>query len=134
MTTVRVFLLATALAVLGLMVGCASRETRVGVGVGVRAPVDTPILVSVGHGVWVVEDYTRPVFYYEGDYYMFWDDAWYRSSRFDAGYVQVSTVPRILRTVKRPREYIGYRGPSNAERRAIERRRPRAMRTPRGPR
>jgi hypothetical protein len=76
----------------------------------VSASVSSPSLAYVGPGLWVVEGWNEPVFYSDGYYWRYRDSVWYRSPRWDSGWVYVRPygVPRIVRGIDRPRVYANY--------------------------
>jgi len=75
-----------------------------------HAYVSTPDMVAIDGGVYVVQDYDRPVFYSD-DYYWWYDNgAWYRSGYYDRGFVRVDVVPDRIRTIHEPYGYVHYRG------------------------
>jgi hypothetical protein len=82
------------------------------------APVE---LQQVSSDVWVVYDYSQPVFYSAGGYWWWSGSGWYRSRYADGGWahVELSMVPAAIRSIDRPHRYVRYRGPS--ERRAVPR-------------
>jgi len=99
------------LAILGLSPGVASCIAH-GQVTG-HAHVDAPraTLVSIGPGLWVVEDYDRPVFYYGDWYWLYSDGIWLRSRVYTGSFVRVRTsvVPRPLVRIRRPHAYVRYK-------------------------
>jgi hypothetical protein len=88
-----------------------------------------PDLVMIDGGVYVVENYDRPVFYDAGFYWWYNGGRWYRSTYYDGGWVAVGVgvVPYRVRRIDR-RRYVRYRARNNARRRRINRRHRRAAR------
>jgi len=93
-------------------------------------------LVYVGPGLWVVEAWPSPVFWYDGYYWMITDGIWYRSLYFDRSFVRVvvTTVPRPVIGIRNPRRYVHYRAPRSARVRPLERAAPRTHRSTTVPR
>ena len=118
---------ATGAALLGLLTlgnGCGS------VGYTATATVDTPRMVALDSGVWVVAEYDDPVFYVDDAYWRYQNGVWYRSSYLGGwSRVRVSAVPPRVRRIDRPRRYRHYRPSGSARVRAVPSRRAR-VRTP----
>lgn len=104
----RISLVLAGLLALTLSSGCLM-HARGGVGVSASATYDSPDLVYVSPGVYVVADYHEPVFYSNGFYWLYTDGYWYRSNYYSGGWVHVSSVPGHIRTIRRPRSYVRYR-------------------------
>lgn len=68
-----------------------------------------PMLVEINPGVWVIEDYSEPVFYVDGYYWLYRDDAWFRSSYHTHGWARVQSVPQVVVRIERPTTYVRYR-------------------------
>jgi hypothetical protein len=68
-----------------------------------------PMLVEIDPGIWVIEDYSEPVFYVEGYYWLYRDDAWFRSSHHAGGWARVQSVPQVVVRIERPTAYVHYR-------------------------
>ncbi len=73
------------------------------------AYVETPSMVLVEPGVYVVADYDRPVFYNDGFYWLYTDGYWMRSYSYSGGFVRVRSVPYGVRRIHRPYAYVRYR-------------------------
>lgn len=73
------------------------------------AYVETPSMVLVEPGVYVVADYDRPVFYTDGYYWLYSDGYWLRSYSYSGGFVRVRGVPYGVRRIHRPYSYVRYR-------------------------
>lgn len=73
------------------------------------AYVETPSMVLVEPGVYVVADYDRPVFYNDGFYWLYTDGYWMRSYSYSGGFVRVRSVPYGVRRIHRPYSYVRYR-------------------------
>lgn len=73
------------------------------------AYVETPELVLVQPGVYVVADYSEPVFYNSGYYWLYRDGYWLRSYTYSGGWVRVRGVPYHVRRIHQPRRYVHYR-------------------------
>ena len=93
-------------------------------GAQVRVTATSPRLVLVAPGVWVVEDYPRPVYYADGYYWQYIDGAWYRSSWYDDGFIRadITVVPRIVVRSHRPDVYVHYRARPGTRVRIIDHR------------
>lgn len=121
MSKVKSFVTATTIAVAASLAGgCIVHGTgEVSTGVAVE-PADHRV-VQVSPGVWVVEDYHTPVFYSDGYYWERRGGFWYRSSYYNGGFVRVgyNVVPYRIRSVRRPRSYVRYRGPRGARYRSV---------------
>jgi hypothetical protein len=76
--------------------------------VGATAHVESPDLVAVSPGVYVIADYHEPVFYSNGYYWLYSDGYWMRSSYYTGGWVRVRSVPVSVRRIDRPRAYVRY--------------------------
>jgi hypothetical protein len=88
--------------------GCYSAE----VGVAARAgPPDR--IVWIAPGVWVVEGYPYPLFWYGDAYWIFYDGLWYRSSGAGA-WIHVHVLPQPLIRIRTPTRYVRYRAPDGA--------------------
>jgi hypothetical protein len=80
--------------------------------VGFHASSQAPTqLVEISPGVWVVYDYSEPVFYSGESYWWYRSGRWYRSSYVDSGWVAVRPqyVPLHLQRMERPQRYVRYR-------------------------
>jgi hypothetical protein len=99
----RTSLILSGLLALGLTSGCVIRGH-----VGATAHVDSPDLVYVSPGVYVIADYDEPVFYSNGYYWLYSDGYWMRSSYHTGGWVTVRSVPMSVRRIDRPRAYVRY--------------------------
>lgn len=75
-----------------------------------------PQLVSVGSGLWVVEDYDEPVFYNDGFYWRYYGNTWYRSRVHNNDWVVVQShsVPHVVVSIDRPTTYVHYHAPAGA--------------------
>jgi hypothetical protein len=97
--------------------GCVARA-QMGASADAQPVVFTerPTLVLIVPGVWVVRDYDYAVYYVDGSYWAFKDDAWYRSPAYDHGWVvaEVNLVPGTI--VHRDHHaYIHFHGDAKAE-------------------
>src|SRR5262245_16565382 len=86
--------------------------------VGTRARVSVGgELALVEPGVWVVADYPHAVYFVDDAYWWWSDGVWYRSRRYDGGWVRVGldVVPVRVRGLdhKKYRYYVdrGHHGP-----------------------
>jgi hypothetical protein len=88
------------------LAGCASETQYAG-----DVHVASPELVAIEPGVEVVADADEPVFYAEGSYWLYRDEAWLRSDSFRTGFVRIDVwlVPDRLRRIPEPRSYAHYR-------------------------
>lgn len=86
--------------------------------------VQTPRLVWVSPGIWVVEDYPHAVYYYDGFYWRVTDGVWYRSDWYTGGFLRVRVTPRAVVRVHQPRRYRRYRPRANVRTRPAVRRKP----------
>ena len=73
------------------------------------AYVASPDLVTVSPGVQVVADYDEPVFYTDGFYWRYYDNGWYRSSNYAAGWSYYDRPPVAVLRIDRPYAYAHYR-------------------------
>ncbi len=91
------------------LVGCANSDGDVAYSGQVR--VTSPELVEIDSGVMVVADADEPLFYSEGNYWLYRDGYWLRSSDYRGGFVRVdlSYVPQGVRGIDRPQTYVQYR-------------------------
>jgi hypothetical protein len=78
------------------------------------AYVSTPELVLVEPGVYVVADYSQPVFYTDGYYWLYRDGYWLRSYTYSGSWVRVRGVPYHVRRIHQPRRYVHYRPRASA--------------------
>lgn len=101
----RTFSLAGALVALGV----AGSGCLVSGSVRSSAYVETPSMVLVEPGVYVVADYDRPVFYNDGFYWLYTDGYWMRSYSYSGGFARVRSVPYGVRRIHRPYAYVRYR-------------------------
>jgi hypothetical protein len=80
-----------------------------------RAYVDPqPELVYVSPGVYVIADYSEPVFYSDNYYWLYRDGYWYRSGYYTGGWVRVRSTPYVISRIDRPHAYVRYRGEGRA--------------------
>lgn len=107
-------MLLSAVLSLSVLGGCVIRGQVAG---GAYVEDDSPDLVYVSPGVYVVSDYEEPVFYDEGFYWLYRDGIWYRSRVHTGGWVHVSYVPVGVRHIQRPRAYVHYRASGRVYRR-----------------
>jgi hypothetical protein len=68
-----------------------------------------PMLVEINPGVWVIEDYSEPVFYVDGFYWLYRDDVWFRSSYHTGGWARIQSAPQVVVSIQRPTAYVHYR-------------------------
>jgi hypothetical protein len=80
------------------------------IGVTGEAYVTTPSLALVGPDVYVVADYGQPVFFADGFYWLWYDGFWYRSHRYDGGWIHAVSVPDAVARIDRPARYARYHG------------------------
>jgi hypothetical protein len=66
-------------------------------------------LALVSPGVYVVADYSEPVFYTDGYYWLYRDGFWLRSYTYTGGWVRAGGVPYHIRRIHRPYAYVRYR-------------------------
>jgi hypothetical protein len=86
--------------------GTASTDVEYGGSVTVTSPE----LVSIGEpDVFVVADADQPVFFTDSMYWLYRNDGWYRSQRYDRGWVRVDAPPVRLRHIDQPLAYVHYR-------------------------
>ena len=103
---IRLAIVLTAVTGMAVATGCTSSgSARITAG----ATVSTPELVYVGPGVYVVEDYHRPVFYSNNYYWLYSDGMWFRSRYHSGHWVRARTVPRAVLRIERPQRYVRYR-------------------------
>lgn len=102
----RRLLILVAVSASALAAGCAGTGTvTYSSGVTYRQPS----LAYVSPGVYVVADYDKPVFYSDNSYWLYRDNAWYRSSYHDRGWTRYQRPPRAVVSIQRPTAYIRYR-------------------------
>lgn len=80
----------------------------------------TIMLVYIEPGVWIIENYDEPVFYYGDYYWTYRNNYWYRSHYYYGGWVR-ARPPRHFHRIHHPRSYIHYRAPARTDRRTITR-------------
>jgi hypothetical protein len=73
------------------------------------AYVASPDLVTVSPGVQVVADYDEPVFYTDGFYWRYYNNGWYRSNNYAAGWNYYDRPPVAVLRIDRPYAYAHYR-------------------------
>lgn len=73
--------------------------------------VTSPELVTISPGVQVVADADEPLFYSDGNYWLYRDNSWYRSDSYRGGFarVEVTYLPQRIRVIERPQAYVQYR-------------------------
>jgi len=71
--------------------------------------VSSPDLVTVSPGVQVVADYDEPVFYTDGFYWRYYNNGWYRSNNYAAGWSYYDRPPVAVLRIDRPYAYAHYR-------------------------
>jgi hypothetical protein len=74
-----------------------------------RATISTPDLVTVTPGIQVIADYDEPIFYTDGFYWRYYDNAWYRSNTYTAGWIYIDSPPVTITRIDQPRIYAHYR-------------------------
>jgi len=91
--------------------GCVARAGYVGpAGPVVSVRTADPMLAVVGPDVWVVQGQSEPVFYADNGYWLYRGGLWYRSHRYNGGWVRSGYVPHTIRTnVRSPYRYRRYR-------------------------
>lgn len=79
-------------------------------GIGLQAGPYPGTLVEISPGVWVVSNYSEPVFYATGSYWWWNGTQWYSSRYVDTRYrpVQVRSVPTFIQNIQQPRTYVNY--------------------------
>jgi hypothetical protein len=99
---------ALALTLSALLGACAGTATDVEYAGTVT--VSSPELVAIGEpDVFVVADADQPVFYTDNVYWLYRDGYWYRSPRYDRGWVRWESPPVRLRHISQPTAYVHYR-------------------------
>jgi hypothetical protein len=80
--------------------------------VGYSAPVGNdgygPELVYAAPGVQVIADYDDSIFFADSFYWRFDGGGWYRSPRYNGGWVY-ATPPLTIQRIDRPRAFVHYR-------------------------
>src|SRR5258706_544650 len=71
--------------------------------------VASPDLVTIQPGVQVVADADQPLFYVEGNYYLYRDGYWLRSDSYRGGFARIEHVPGRLRVIDQPQAFVHYR-------------------------
>lgn len=102
MKRLQIPLLALAIAAGSLSLSSCATRARV------EVTADTPQLIAIAPGVWVVSDWDYPIYYYDGFYWRMIDGMWYRSTWYTGGFVRVGVVPQIVIRHHHPRRYIRY--------------------------
>ncbi|MBA3396821.1 MAG: hypothetical protein H0T89_29590 [Deltaproteobacteria bacterium] len=117
------FLLSAALAGTAACVGGPSRGSVEYAGL---VTVHSPELVSIQPDVYVLADADQPVFYTRNNYWLYRDDGWYRSPRYDRGWVRVTMPPEQLGNIPEPYAYVRFRSraQTTARRDDVDPRRP----------
>lgn len=103
----RTLSIAAALATVGTVGSGCLVEGRVRSDAYVSTPSAELALVSPG--VYVVADYSQPVFYTDGYYWLYRDGFWFRSYTYTGGWVRAGGVPYHIRRIHRPYAYVRYR-------------------------
>ena len=99
---------ALALTLFALLGACAGTTT--GVEYAGTVTVSSPELVTIDQpDVYVVADADQPVFYTDNVYWLYSDGYWYRSPRYDRGWVRIDSPPVRLRHIDQPTAYVHYR-------------------------
>lgn len=95
---------------LSVTTGCYAHGTT---SVSASYAYSTPDLVYVSPGVYVVADYNVPVFYSNGNYWMYRNGYWFRSRIYNRGFVRVYNPPVVVRRIRTPHRwvYVRPRGP-----------------------
>jgi hypothetical protein len=106
---------------LGLSILAGGCVVRSGVGVQTTAYYEEPTLAYVGPGVWVITDYSEPVFYSDNYYWAYRGGYWYRSSIYTGGWIRVYSVPHRVRGIHNPHYYVRYRPPHHVQTRPAPR-------------
>jgi hypothetical protein len=102
----RRLLILLALSASAVAAGCAGTGTMTySSGVTYRSPS----LAYVSPGVYVVADSSEPVFYSDNSYWLYRNNAWYRSNYYDRGWTYYRTPPRTVLSIQRPHAYVRYR-------------------------
>jgi hypothetical protein len=78
-----------------------------------------PDLVYAAPGVQVIADYDDSIFYADSFYWRFSDGGWYRSPRYNGGWI-IATPPMALRRIDRPHAFVHYRPAGWVSRRGRE--------------
>jgi hypothetical protein len=110
MTKKLAFMLAVAL---GGCAGSSSGRVEYAATVNVRSPE----LVTVDNDVYVLADADEPVFYTDNSYWLYRSGTWYRSHRYDRGWVVVREPAPRLRRIDQPTAYVRYRARQQEARR-----------------
>jgi hypothetical protein len=97
-----------ALMLAGLAGGCAGSGGATYSG-SVAVSSTTPDLAYVAPGVHVIADYDEPIFYSDGYYWWSVDGAWYRSTSYTGGWVNVGIPPVAVARIRTPYAYRHYR-------------------------
>src|SRR6266542_270370 len=81
--------------------------------------VSEPTLVEIDAGVWVVQDYDYPVYFYADEYWVLRGGVWYRSRSYEGGWAraEASVVPTII-VNRNHNMYVHCRGGATARTRA----------------
>jgi len=99
---------ALALTLSALLGACAATATDVEYAGSVT--VSSPELIAIDEpDVFVVADADQPVFYTDNVYWLYRDGYWYRSPRYDRGWVRWESPPVRLRHISQPTAYVHYR-------------------------
>lgn len=67
-------------------------------------------LITIGPGVQVVADADEPLFYSQGNYWLYRDGYWFYSRSYKTGFARVefSAVPAQIRAIDQPELYVQY--------------------------
>ncbi|MGE5182190.1 MAG: hypothetical protein ACM31C_09010 [Acidobacteriota bacterium] len=69
------------------------------------APESPPALASVGPGVDAALDSEEPLFYVDGNYYLYRDGVWLESRSYRTGFHSIEHLPGALLRIDRPKRY-----------------------------
>jgi len=95
---------------LSALLGAACAGTATDAQFAGSVTVSSPELIAIGEpDVFVVADADQPVFFTDSMYWLYRDDGWYRSQRYDRGWVRVDAPPVRLRHIDQPLAYVHYR-------------------------
>jgi hypothetical protein len=88
------------------LAGCAgSGEVEYSGGVAVTSPE----LVTVSPGVQVVADADEPLFFVDGNYYLYRDGYWLRSDSYRGNFFRIERAPAKLTVINQPQAYVHFR-------------------------
>jgi hypothetical protein len=87
-----------------------------------NASVPELVAMEGDTSVMVVANSDEPLFYVDNTYWLYRDDAWFRSSSHRKGWVKVDSPPDRIRRIDRPHAYVHLRHTPDAQRTTLNQR------------